>query len=206
MILQLPQNFLVDPGVDHQALGEQKQGHNVPIAGDYPKEPDREERVGVPYDRDLFNVPADSSVVLLVASFFLIEGLFIREDPGYSVGPLFELNERICCLDFSRLFEGPYDAHGVRLAIGGVTNILLDPSLDQPFVIAHFNSDIRKDLGFITVDGLLDGMGVTSSSVLTAKGRTALALCSAVNDSLFSNAVHSLHMFMTMVLLTPSQN
>ncbi|CAE1297379.1 unnamed protein product [Acanthosepion pharaonis] len=70
---------------------------------------------------------------------------------------MLELVQQSRRLDLPRFLAGIRDEHAVRLAVGEVTNVLLDFSADRRHVTAHVRSDLGVAPASIIVDCLLDG-------------------------------------------------
>lgn len=73
------QNFLENLGGDPLDLRGRRMVHDVRCVGRDHKDRDKEERLGVLYDVDLFHVLPDPPVVMLVALLVLVEGLLLKK-------------------------------------------------------------------------------------------------------------------------------
>lgn len=105
-------------------------GHDVPLIGDDCKDHDIGRKLGLLYDRELFDVFADLPVVLVVALLFLIEVLFITEQPEHSGKPVLKIVDKYNGLDSFQLFGRLCDELAVRLVGEGVINDLFNCSAD----------------------------------------------------------------------------
>lgn len=150
----IPQDVLVDLGGDHQALGEEQLGRELPLLWDDPNDHDGGGNVGVLYDDDLIYFLADPLVVLLAALPVLVEVLLTREEPEHSGKSRPELVEEASCFDLSWLLGCLCNEHAVRIAVNETTNVLLDRLVYIGLVAVYFSGNCGKAVTPITVDVL----------------------------------------------------
>lgn len=147
---------MVDLSGVSQALLKEEWRYDVLLTGDDAKDHDGGGKLCMLHDRNLLDVFADPIVILPVARLVLDEILFIREEPQHPGGSVLELIQQSHPLDLPQLLGGIRDEHAVRIAVGGVTNVLLDRSADRRLVTAHVSSDLVVALASIIVNCLLD--------------------------------------------------
>ncbi|CAE1173298.1 unnamed protein product [Acanthosepion pharaonis] len=128
-----------------------------PLAGDDVEDHDGGGKLRMLHERILLDVFLDPPVVPPVARLVLDEILFIREEPQHPGGPVLEIVQQSRRLDLPRPLGGIHDEHAVRLAVGGVTNVLLARSADRRLVTAHISGDLSVALASIIVDCFFDG-------------------------------------------------
>ncbi|CAE1275739.1 unnamed protein product [Acanthosepion pharaonis] len=151
-----PQHLLVDLSGDSRTLLKEERRDDVPLAGDDAKDHDGGGKLCMLHDGNLLDVFADAPVVRPVTRLVLDEILFIREESQPPSGPVLELVQQSRRLDLLRLIGGIRDEHAVRIALGGVTNVLLVRSADRRLVTAHVSGDLGVALASNIVDCLLD--------------------------------------------------
>ena len=83
----------------------------MPLPEDDAKDHDSGKKLYIHHDGNIFDVFADSPVVLPVGHLVLVEILFIRIEPEHSSRPMLKLIQQSHCLDLPQLFGDIHDEH-----------------------------------------------------------------------------------------------